>query len=74
MCHSDGRIFRRVPGAQRPDGALGSRGSAAPSPDPDPVRTSPEDVYSFLSNFQSGVARGRADAATGPNEPQEDAR
>jgi anti-sigma regulatory factor (Ser/Thr protein kinase) len=65
-------LARRVPGAQRPDGSLFGR-PAQPVPD-EPVRTSPEDVYSFLSSFQSGVARGRADAAgdtpTGPEEEQ----
>jgi 2-oxoglutarate dehydrogenase E2 component (dihydrolipoamide succinyltransferase) len=65
-------LTRRVPGAQRPDAALGAR---EPEPAPaEPVRTTPEDVYSFLSNFQSGVARGRADAANGATEPQEEAR
>jgi hypothetical protein len=58
-----GGLARRVPGAQRPDAAFGTR---APDPAPQSAtetsRTSPEDVYSFLSSFQSGVARGRADA------------
>jgi hypothetical protein len=35
---------------------------AAPVASPEPVRSSPEDVYSFLSSFQSGVAKGRVDA------------
>ena len=66
-----GGLARRVPGAQRPDGAMAVR---TPAPEADAsVRTSPEDVYSFLSSFQSGVARGRADADT-TNEPQEDQR
>ena len=56
-----GGLARRVPGAQRPDAAFGTRADA-PDPVAEPVRTSPEDVYSFLSSFQSGVARGRADA------------
>jgi hypothetical protein len=56
-----GGLARRVPGAQRPDAAFGTR-AAAPDAVAEPVRTSPEDVYSFLSSFQSGVARGRADA------------
>jgi hypothetical protein len=58
-----GGLARRVPGAQRPDAAFGTRGSdPAPQPAAETSRTSPEDVYSFLSSFQSGVARGRADA------------
>jgi hypothetical protein len=57
-----GGLARRVPGAQRPDAALADR-APAPAEEPAP-RSSPEDVYSFLSNFQSGVARGRADAST----------
>ena len=57
-----GGLARRVPGAQRPDASIVNR---APEPvDAEPARSTPEDVYSFLSNFQSGVARGRADAAT----------
>ncbi len=56
-------LTRRVKGAQRPDAAFGTR-AAMPetAPAAEPARTSPEDVYSFLSSFQSGVARGRADA------------
>jgi HAMP domain-containing protein len=57
-----GGLARRVPGAQRPDAAFGSR-SPEPVADDPATRTTPEDVYSFLSNFQSGVARGKADAA-----------
>jgi hypothetical protein len=57
---------RRVPGAQRPDATFGAASSyvpdAAPVASPEPVRSSPEDVYSFLSSFQSGVAKGRLDA------------
>jgi hypothetical protein len=57
---------RRVPGAQRPDASFGAARSyvpdAAPVASPEPVRSSPEDVYSFLSSFQSGVAKGRVDA------------
>ncbi|MFL6204865.1 MAG: ATP-binding protein [Acidimicrobiales bacterium] len=56
-----GGLARRVPGAQRPDGFVADRAREAI---PEAPATSPEDVYSFLSNFQSGVARGRADAAT----------
>lgn len=64
-------LVRRVPGAQRPDAPLAAR--AATSTPEEPVRSSPEDVYSFLANFQSGVARGHADAAGGgPAEYQED--
>ena len=67
-------LARRVPGAQRPDAAFTPRASEQPPEvGSEPVRTSPEDVYSFLSSFQSGVARGRADAA-GANESQEDDR
>jgi signal transduction histidine kinase len=63
-------LARRVPGSQRPDAAVASR--AAESAEAEPARTTPEDVYSFLSNFQSGVARGRADAAgTTPTEQEE---
>jgi hypothetical protein len=57
---------RRVPGAQRPDASFGAARSYvpddAPIGSPEPVRSSPEDVYSFLSSFQSGVAKGRVDA------------
>jgi signal transduction histidine kinase len=57
-------LARRIPGAQRPDAAFGTRASNVPdAPAAEPPRTSPEDVYSFLSSFQSGVARGRADAS-----------
>jgi hypothetical protein len=56
-----GGLTRRVPGAQRPDAFLADRTPEPAAPAPE---TTPEDVYSFLSNFQSGVARGRADAAT----------
>ncbi|MGK2950264.1 MAG: hypothetical protein ACSLFP_16960, partial [Acidimicrobiales bacterium] len=59
-------LVRRVPGAQRPDATFSaSRGSepATAEPEAEPARSTPEDVYSFLSSFQSGVARGRADAA-----------
>jgi hypothetical protein len=67
-----GGLARRVPGAQRPDAGLATR---APEPTaPEPARTSPEDVYSFLSNFQSGVARGRAEAASDTTTNQEDGR
>ncbi|MFP5254493.1 MAG: nitrate- and nitrite sensing domain-containing protein [Acidimicrobiia bacterium] len=53
-------LVRRVPGAQRPDVPLGSsRQAAAPAPE---EKTTPEDVYAFLSSFQSGVSRGKADA------------
>jgi signal transduction histidine kinase len=64
-------LARRVPGAQRPDAALASRSetpatASDTATEPEPARSSPEDVYSFLSSFQSGVARGRADAAGDP--------
>ena len=67
-----GGLARRVPGAQRPDAGLSPR--AAEPAVTEPARTSPEDVYSFLSNFQSGVARGRADAASDTETNQEDGR
>ena len=67
-----GGLARRVPGAQRPDAGLAAR--AAEPAAAEPARTSPEDVYSFLSNFQSGVARGRADAASDTPTNQEDGR
>ncbi len=60
-------LARRVPGAQRPDAAFGARSAgSAPAPVEEEAvpSTSPEDVYSFLSSFQSGVERGRAAAAT----------
>ncbi|MEO7571990.1 MAG: ATP-binding protein [Acidimicrobiales bacterium] len=70
---TSGGLARRIPGAQRPDAAMAGR-----SPEPaaaEPVRSSPEDVYSFLSSFQSGVARGRADAETDTTtDSQEDQR
>jgi hypothetical protein len=65
-------LTRRVPGAQRPDAEVASR--APEAADAEPARTSPEYVYSFLSNFQSGVARGRADAAADTTTNQEDGR
>ncbi len=65
-------LARRVPGAQRPDAGLAAR-TTEPTVS-EPARTSPEDVYSFLSNFQSGVARGRADAATDTPTSQEEGR
>ena len=55
-------LTRRVPGAQRPDAPMSAR--PPEEPEAEPSRTTPEDVYSFLSSFQSGVARGRADAAS----------
>jgi hypothetical protein len=58
---TSGGLARRVPGAQRPDAFVADR---APEPTAPAAETTPEDVYSFLSNFQSGVARGRAEAAT----------
>ena len=55
-------LARRVPGAQRPDVSFGGLGKIDETPATETTRTSPDDVYSFLSSFQSGVARGRADA------------
>jgi signal transduction histidine kinase len=59
-------LARRVPGAQRPDAGFGTpkATTSTPAADDESTRTTPEDVYSFLSSFQSGVARGRADAQT----------
>jgi hypothetical protein len=65
-------LARRVPGAQRPEGSLFSRPEVPEAEEP--TRTSPEDVYSFLSSFQSGVARGRADAVGDTTIDQEDGR
>lgn len=58
-------LTRRVPGAQRPDVPFGgARPAESEAVPPELTRSTPEDVYSFLSSFQSGVARGRADANT----------
>jgi hypothetical protein len=71
-------LARRVPGAQRPDAGFPGRTPAPAAETPvsaEPARSTPEDVYSFLSSFQSGVARGRADAAGAPGtESEEDGR
>ncbi|MGE3620715.1 MAG: hypothetical protein AB7L84_09655 [Acidimicrobiia bacterium] len=62
-----------MPGAQRPEssmpGAADRPGAAASAP-----RSSAADVYSFLSNFQDGVSRGRAEARGGAegDDPTED--
>ncbi|MGQ0431370.1 MAG: nitrate- and nitrite sensing domain-containing protein [Microthrixaceae bacterium] len=65
-------LVRRVPGAQRPDVPIGASraveepwatGERAATP------TSAEDVYSFLSTFQSGVERGRVEGHTPEAEP-----
>jgi hypothetical protein len=55
-------LARRIPGAQRPDVSFGGLGRTDEAPATEVTRSSPDDVYSFLSSFQSGVARGRADA------------
>jgi anti-sigma regulatory factor (Ser/Thr protein kinase) len=66
-------LTRRVPGAQRPDATFETFRAAESQPtDPEPPRSSPEDVYSFLSSFQSGVARGRADAHTDPESTEDE--
>lgn len=58
-------LARRVPGAQRPDAAFDTfRSSDLEATHAEAPRSSPDDVYSFLSSFQSGVARGRADATS----------
>ena len=53
-------LTRRVPGAQRPDVPIGGARPEADDAVPDD-RSTPEDVYAFLSSFQSGVSRGRAE-------------
>jgi signal transduction histidine kinase len=66
-------LTRRVPGAQRPDAAFGAARSSEPAPTAsEPQRSTPEDVYSFLSSFQSGVARGLADAHDDAQSPEDD--
>jgi len=54
-------LVKRVPGAQRPDVPLGGSRPEPATPAAE-ERSTPEDVYAFLSSFQSGVSRGRADA------------
>ncbi|MGQ0833194.1 MAG: nitrate- and nitrite sensing domain-containing protein [Microthrixaceae bacterium] len=53
-------LTRRVRGAQRPDATTAPRHLPKPAGDAAATRSSAEDVYSFLSSFQSGVERGRA--------------
>jgi hypothetical protein len=53
-------LTRRVRGAQRPDAATAPRHLPKPEGNAAPTRSRAEDVYSFLSSFQSGVERGRA--------------
>ncbi|HEX4868613.1 MAG TPA: ATP-binding protein [Acidimicrobiales bacterium] len=68
-------LTRRIPGAQRPDLAFGTASASAPARTESPAAeeaTAPEDVYAFLSSFQAGVDRGRADAHT--LDPTEDDR
>lgn len=65
-------LVRRVPGAQRPDVPIGgSRAVEEPSATSEHAATptSAEDVYSFLSTFQSGVERGRVEGHTLEAEP-----
>lgn len=58
---------KRVPGAQRPDACLDGARSWEPGAPPDSApRSTPEDVYSFLSSFQSGVRRGREETHVEP--------
>lgn len=64
-------LTRRVPGAQRPGGSFGGLRPAETEPmqaplvaSSEPTRSSADDVYSFLSSFQSGVERGLTDAHT----------
>ena len=59
---------RRIPGAQRPDAALPGTRGWEPGTSAETPRSTPEDVYSFLSSFQSGVQRGREDAHVEPDE------
>jgi signal transduction histidine kinase len=56
---------RRVPGAQRPDQTFGTAETEAAEVPSDDLsqRSSAEDVYAFLSSFQSGVERGLAETA-----------
>ncbi|MFZ6005382.1 MAG: ATP-binding protein [Actinomycetota bacterium] len=72
-------LTRRVPGAQRPGTSFGGLRPAevepmhtTPSPTPEPTRSSPDDVYSFLSSFQSGVERGLADAHSHVDHQEDD--
>lgn len=59
---------RRVPGAQRPAPAMSdARGSEPVAPGETAPRSTPEDVYSFLSSFQSGVQRGREEGHVEPD-------
>ncbi|HEY9563427.1 MAG TPA: hypothetical protein VIR30_06625, partial [Nocardioides sp.] len=76
-----GGLTRRVPGAQRPDVPLAPLGGADRSGADEAPRSSPDDVYSFLSSFQSGVDRGRAeanggdaDSASDESDPEEGVR
>lgn len=65
-------LVRRVPGAQRPDVPIGgSRAVEEPwtTSERAATPTSPEDVYSFLSTFQSGVERGRVEGHSLEAEP-----
>jgi hypothetical protein len=68
-----GTLPRRVPGAHRPEQDLGGpastpRGATAAG---EPLPSTPEDVYAFLSSFQSGVERGLAEAHRSPEEDDE---
>lgn len=65
-------LVRRVPGAQRPDVAIGGpRAVEEPwaTNESEPTPSSAEDVYSFLSSFQSGVERGRVEGHALEAEP-----
>ena len=79
-------LTRRVAGAQLPgtpvlptrlavlDDDLGGDDSPPPpddeQPEPDAPPANADEVYAFLSNFASGVERGRADANTPEDEEQ----
>jgi signal transduction histidine kinase len=60
---------RRTPGAHRPDQVAGPDGTPRGAMTAgEPLPSTPEDVYAFLSSFQSGVERGLADAHRSPEE------
>jgi signal transduction histidine kinase len=59
---------RRVPGTQRPDAAVAPEPAALDTTD---RGSTPDDVYSFLSSFASGVEQGRVDAHGASDAPGE---
>ncbi len=69
-----GGLVRRVPGAQRPDTSLPvSPIATEPRSEPadEETRSSPDEVYSFLSSFHEGVRRGQAEAHSGQDEEED---